>query len=192
MSVLGKMGDILRTLNTVFLPIFGIAPKYGELGSSRLDLSEMYNLYKLLYQLKIELRRAVDYKFTNDWHDLGHGYDLWTKQFSWEHPLRIRRKRPGNTTLGPSRFLLEFVYPRVPKDASDLHPGKVLRRRLRESQEDYYFFARPQGDDAELAFKSSHLPKLFNMGLGIWEEEATKVILSSMEVAYDRKHWKWY
>ncbi|KAF7877391.1 hypothetical protein EAF04_001071 [Stromatinia cepivora] len=223
------------------------APKYGcELGDFSLEIiyhimehlgwansvplgltcSEMYDVYKRLYPLKIKLRSAVDvparynspptqvplYRLINHWHGLGHGYELWTERFSWENP--IQRKRPGRITLGPSRFLLESVYPRVPKDAPEDHPGKILRTRLRESYEDYYLFTRPRhyqkklctelidwpgwpipwegGEDPERPFKSSHLPSPFNMGLENWEEEATKVILSTMEVAYDRKHWGWY
>ncbi|APA15804.1 predicted protein [Sclerotinia sclerotiorum 1980 UF-70] len=171
-----------------------------------LTCPQMYGVYKRLYPLKIKLRHALDgparynysptqiplYRLINGWHGLGQGYELWTEGFSWEHPLR--RKRAVITALAPARFVLESVYPRVPKDASDDHPGKILRRRLRESYEDYYFFTRPHhyqkytckplqewscwpipwegGDNAELPFESSHLPNPFNVGLQNWEEQA--------------------
>ncbi|TEY84076.1 hypothetical protein BOTCAL_0022g00510 [Botryotinia calthae] len=110
----------------------------------------------------------------------------------------------------PARFLNKAVYDiSLQNKSSEIVKRNVdLRYRLGRNYLDYLFFKSPRimqknidvyfqasslgwlsPDDPESVFKGSSLPNPYNMGVEQWEKEATKVILSTTDVAYSREHW---
>ncbi|TGO21387.1 hypothetical protein BPAE_0223g00160 [Botrytis paeoniae] len=152
--------------------------------------------------------RVELFKLLGAWH--GDQYTCWAPNSPWG---RIKGSNV-NTKVIPARFLRKSVYDITPLDNTreTIARNTMLRYNLGRSYQDYFWFRTPRinqkniddsliawppgwlsrENDPESAFRMSPLPNPYNMGLERWEKEATKVILSTIDVARDRRHWRWY
>ncbi|KAF5867839.1 uncharacterized protein Bfra_007035cb [Botrytis fragariae] len=208
--------------------MFHIMGHLGWAGSVCLGLtcSQMYEIYKRLYPLKIPLREWVEtsspplcrepseparvqlFQLLEAWH--GHQYTCWNPNSPWGRD----KGSNVNTQVIPARFLRKSVYDITPLNNTPevIAKNNMLRYSLWRSYQDYFWFrnsrinqkniddsliAWPPGrlsreNHPKFAFRIHPLPNPYNVGVERWEKEATKVILSTIDVARDRRHWRWY
>ncbi|KAF7959418.1 hypothetical protein EAE96_001037 [Botrytis aclada] len=215
-----------------------IMEELGWAGSVCLGLtcSQMYQIYKRLYPLKISLQEYVEaappYSFPVSKTPKPAGFQLFQlletwhgDQYTYWEPVSSWGRVPGSNVdirIVPARFLRKSIY-----DTTALYKTRfiapdsmILRCSLERNYEDYFWFRTPrinpetnindafgsmdsteawppgwvsQEENPESAFRMRNpLPNPYNMGVENWEKEAKKVILSTMDMAHNRRHWSWY
>ncbi|TGO52077.1 hypothetical protein BCON_0148g00220 [Botryotinia convoluta] len=155
-----------------------------------------------------KLARVRLFMLLGSWH--GHQHTCWAPNSPWG---RIKGSNV-NTQVIPARFLRKSVYDITPLDNTReiIARNTMLRYRLGRSYQDCFWFRTPRinqknidkslkawppgwlsrEEDPESAFRMSPLPNPYNIGVERWEKEARKVILSTIDVARDRRHSRWY